>query len=149
MNALPSPNLPEHSPEPNKAPRRRSRANVVRANSYRRQRAEALTKLATYSALSVFGLVTLANLVAYNLSQQAKFQSLENELKDAKARSEQASHDFDRAQDPYSQQNVSQENSFKIAKDQLQVVVVNPAKPTAANNVVNPAKPTAANNRPQ
>ncbi len=138
MNALPSfepqQQLP---PPPQKLPRRKSRVKSDRANSYRRQRAEALTKLATYSVLSVFGLVTLVNLVAYNWSQQAKFQSLETELKHAKTRGEKIRHDFDRSADPYSQQNVTQENSFKIAKDQLQVVIVNPAQ---AGNTPNTAR---------
>jgi hypothetical protein len=130
MNALPS-FEPQEQPQqpPQKSPRRKSRVKSVRANSYRRQRAEALTKLATYSVLSVFGVVTLGNLVAYNWSQQAKFQSLETELKHATIRGEKIRHDFDRSADPYSQQNVTQENSFKIAKDQLQVVIVNPSKP--------------------
>jgi hypothetical protein len=138
MNALPSfepqQQLP---PPPQKLPRRKSRVKSDRANSYRRQRAEALTKLATYSVLSVFGLVTLVNLVAYNWSQQAKFQSLETELKHAKIRGEKIRYDFDRSADPYSQQNVTQENSFKIAKDQLQVVIVNPAQ---AGNTPNTAR---------
>jgi hypothetical protein len=136
MNALPSFNPQEQFPQPpHKVPRRKSRVKSDRANSYRRQRAEALTKLATYSVLSVFGAVTLANLVAYNCSQQAKFQYLETELNDAKARSEKIGGDFNRIFDPYSQANVTQENSFKIPKDQLQVVILNPAKPSAATNL--------------
>jgi hypothetical protein len=136
MNALPSFEPQQQFPQPpNKVPRRKSRVKSDRANSYRRQRAEALTKLATYSVLSVFGAVTLANLVAYNCSQQAKFQYLEAEVKDAKARSEKIGSDFGRTFDPYSQQNVIQENSFKIAKDQLQVVIVNSSKPPAATNL--------------
>lgn len=136
MNALPSFNPQEQFPQPpRKVPRRKSRVKSARANSYRRQRAEVLTKLATYSVLSVFGAVTLGNLVAYNSSQQAKFQYLESELNEAKARSEKIGGDFNRIFDPYSQTNAIQENSFKIAKDQLQVVVVNSPKPTGATNL--------------
>jgi hypothetical protein len=136
MNALPSFDPQEQFPQPpRKVPRRKSRVKSDRANSYRRQRAEALTKLATYSVLSVFGAVTLGNLVAYNCSQQAKFQYLESELNDAKARSEKIGGDFNRTFDPYSQTNVSQENSFKISKDQLQVVIVNSSKASAAPNL--------------
>ncbi len=136
MNALPSFDPQEQLPQPpRKVPRRKSRVKSDRANSYRRQRAEALTKLATYSVLSVFGAVTLGNLVAYNWSQQAKFQYLETELNDAKARNEKIGSDFNRTFDPYSQTNVAQENGFKIAKDQLQVVVVNPSKPSATTNL--------------
>jgi hypothetical protein len=135
MNALPSFDPQEQFPQPpRKVPRRKSRVKSDRANSYRRQRAEALTKLATYSVLSVFGAVTLGNLVAYNCSQQAKFQYLESELNDAKARSEKIGGDFNRTFDPYSQTNVSQENSFKISKDQLQVVILNSSKASAAPN---------------
>jgi hypothetical protein len=135
MNALPSFDPQEQFPQPpRKVPRRKSRVKSDRANSYRRQRAEALTKLATYSVLSVFGAVTLGNLVAYNCSQQAKFQSLENELNEARARSEKIGGDFNRTFDPYSQTNVAQENGFKISKDQLQVVVVNSPKASATPN---------------
>jgi hypothetical protein len=136
MNALPSFDPQEQFPQPpRKVPRRKSRVKSDRANSYRRQRAEALTKLATYSVLSIFGAVTLGNLIAYNCSQQAKFQSLENELNDARARSEKIGGDFNRTFDPYSQTNVAQENGFKISKDQLQVVVVNSSKASAASNL--------------
>jgi hypothetical protein len=136
MNALPSFDPQEQFPQPpRKVPRRKSRVKSARSNSYRRQRAEALTKLATYSVLSVFGAVTLGNLVAYNCSQQAKFQYLESELNDAKARSEKIGGDFNRTFDPYSQTNVAQENSFKISKNQLQVVVVNTSKSSAAPNL--------------
>jgi hypothetical protein len=136
MNALPSFDPQEQFPQPpRKVPRRKSRVKSARSNSYRRQRAEALTKLATYSVLSIFGAVTLGNLVAYNCSQQAKFQYLESELNDAKARSEKIGGDFNRTFDPYSQTNVAQENSFKISKNQLQVVVVNASKPSAATNL--------------
>jgi hypothetical protein len=136
MNALPSFDPQEQFPQPpRKVPRRKSRVKSARSNSYRRQRAEALTKLATYSVLSIFGAVTLGNLVAYNCSQQAKFQYLESELNDAKARSEKIGGDFNRTFDPYSQTNVAQENSFKISKNQLQVVVVNTSKSSAAPNL--------------
>jgi hypothetical protein len=136
MNALPSFDPQEQFPQPpRKVPRRKSRVKSDRANSYRRQRAEALTKLATYSVLSVFGAVTLGNLVAYNCSQQAKFQYLETELNEAKTRSEKIGGDFNRIFDPYSQTNVTQENSFKVAKDQLQVVVVNTSTSSTAPNL--------------
>jgi hypothetical protein len=136
MNALPSFNPQEQFPQPpRKVPRRKSRVKSDRANAYRRQRAEALTKLATYSVLSVFGAVTLTNLVAYNCAQQAKFQYLQSELNDARARSEKIGGDFNRTFDPYSQANVAQENSFKISKDQLQVVMVNPSKSSAATKL--------------
>jgi hypothetical protein len=143
MNALPSFNPPPQSPQPRRrSTRKRQTATVINsvkrvetrvqsnpnpAYAHRRQGLEVLVKLITYSALSVFGIVTLVNLLGYNWSQQSKLQHLETELKDAKARTQKINTSFNRSFDLQSQPSVMQENSYKIAPDKLPIVVVSPA----------------------
>jgi hypothetical protein len=104
----------------------RVKSNSNPAYAHRRQGLEVSVKLITYSALSVFGMVTLVNLVGYNWSQQSKLQHLETELKDAKARTQKINTSFNRSFDLQSQPSVMQENSYKIDPDTLPIVVVRP-----------------------
>ncbi len=108
------------------APRKRARIKSNPAHAHRRQGLESVLKLATYSALSVFGAVTLVNLIGYNWSQQGKLQHLETELKDAKQRTEKINHNFGRSFDPQAQKSVMEENSYKIAPDRRQIVLITP-----------------------
>jgi hypothetical protein len=140
MNALPSFNPPPQSPQPRKSRRRQSKTvtkvSVNRdrrvksqsnpAYTHRRQGLEASVRLVTYSALSVFGLVTLVNLLGYNWSQQPKLQHIETELKDAKARTQKTNHSFNRSFDLESQQSVTQENSYRFATNRSPIVIVTP-----------------------
>ncbi len=150
MNALPSFDPPQHPPQrrkstvlqqplelaakpksslPNLPPRSSSKATRVKANpayAHRRQGLEVVTKLVTYSTLSVFGIITLVNSIGYNWSQQQKLQHLETELQGAKVRTEKINSNFTRAFAPESQQNMMQENSYKIAPNRLEVYLVNP-----------------------
>jgi len=151
MNALPSFDPPPYPPQPRKSsvlqqpleltaapkssplnlqPRSTSRATArVKANpvyAHRRQGLEVVTKLVTYSILSVFGIITLVNSIGYNWSQQQKLQHLETELQGAKVRTEKVNSNFTRTFAPESQQNMMQENSYKIAPDRLEVYLVNP-----------------------
>jgi hypothetical protein len=151
MNALPSFNPPPQSPSPRKSTRKRLSRNDtpapksatsassvnrvesrVKSNSnpayaHRRQGLEVSVKLVTYSALSVFGIVTLVNLLVYNWSQQSKLQHLQTELKDAQARTQKINTSFNRSFDLQSQPSVMEENSYKIDPDRLPIVVVSPA----------------------
>ena len=160
MNALPSFDPPQHPPQRRKAtvlqplelaanpkssllnlqPRSSSRATArVKANpayAHRRQGLEVVTKLVTYSTLSIFGIITLVNSIGYNWSQQQKLQHLETELQAAKVRTEKINSDFTRAFAPESQQNMMQENSYKIAPDRLEVY---PIDPNSNRPVPNPA----------
>lgn len=140
MNALPSFNPPPQSPPPRRRSTRKRQTVTapspvnrvetrVKSNSnptyaHRRQGLEVSVKLITYSALSVFGIVTLVNLLGYNWSQQSKLQHLETELKDAKARTQKINNSFNRSFDLQSQPSVMQENTYKIAPDKLPIVVV-------------------------
>jgi hypothetical protein len=107
-------------------PRQRTRIKSHPVHAYRRQGLESVLKLATYSALSIFGVVTLFNLIGYNWSQQGKLQHLETELKDAKLRTEKINYNFARSFDPQAQKNIMEENSFKIAPDRRQIVLITP-----------------------
>ncbi len=107
------------------APRRRSRVKSNLAYAYRRQGLEAVTKLITYSVLSVVGIVTLVNAIGYNWEQQGKLQQLKTELKDASERTAQSSSNLSRSFDPELQQKVMQENSYKVAPDRRQIFIVN------------------------
>jgi hypothetical protein len=105
---------------------------------HRRQGLEAVTKLVTYSTLSVFGVVTLVNSIGYNWAQHSKLQHLETELQDAKARTEKINSNFTRSFDPAVQKSVMEDNSYKVAPDRLQIFLVNPTTkaqtaPTARN----------------
>jgi hypothetical protein len=150
MNALPSFEPPKHSRPSRKssvvqqsnrlsadtpatpttsiqAPlRMRRKSNSVYA--HRRQGMEVVTKLITYSGLSIFGIVTLVNSIGHNWSQQAKIQHLETELQDAKIRTEKVNSSFSRSFDPQAQKNVMQENTYRVAPDRLQIFLVNPNK---------------------
>jgi hypothetical protein len=142
MNAQPSFEPSEYSPQRQTAstsrqldrslgksaatPRQRARLKSNPAHAHRRQGLEAVVKLATYSALSVFGAVTLVNLIGYNWSQQGKLQHLETEVKDAKQRTEKINHNFGRSFDPQAQKSVMEENSYKIAPNRRQIVLVTP-----------------------
>jgi hypothetical protein len=108
------------------APRKRARIKSNPVHAHRRQGLESVVKVATYSALSVFGVVTLVNLIGYNWSQQGKLQHLETELKDAKLRTEKINHNFGRSFDPQAQKSVMEENSYKIAPDRRQIVLITP-----------------------
>jgi hypothetical protein len=139
MNALPSFNPPPQSPQPRKPTRKRSQATTSRrvesrvkshSNStyaHRRQGLEVSVKLVTYSALSVFGIITSIELLSYNWSQQSKLQHLETELKDARVRTQQINSSFNRSFDLQLQPSVMQENSYKIDPNTLPIVVVRPA----------------------
>jgi hypothetical protein len=146
MNAQPSFEPSEYSPQPQisstsyqagspgnsvrrnrtTVPRQRARRKFNPVHAHRRQGLESVLKLATYSALSVFGAVTLVNLISYNWSQQGKLQHLETELKDAKLRTEKINHNFGRSFDPQAQKSVMEENSYKIAPDRRQIVLITP-----------------------
>jgi hypothetical protein len=115
-------NQPNPSPP---ATRRRSRVKSNLAYAYRRQGLEAVTKLLTYSALSVVGIVTLVNAIGYNYEQQGKLQQLKTELKDASERTAQTSNNLSRSFDPQLQQKVMQENSYKVDPDRRQIFLVN------------------------
>ena len=142
MSALPSFDPPEYLPHRRKSRARQqpsslppntknssSRRKRVRLNpvyAHRRRGLEVLTKLVTFSTLSIVGIVTLVNLVRYNYAQHGKLQYLETELRDTKIRNESINKNFNRAFDPRSQPSVMQENTHKIAPDRLQVVLTDP-----------------------
>lgn len=88
---------------------------------HRRLGLEAIAKLVTYSTLSVFGMVTLANSIGYNWSQRSKLQHLETELQEAKLRTEKIHGNFSRSFAPEAQKELMEENSYKIAPDRLQI----------------------------
>jgi hypothetical protein len=151
MNALPSFDPPKHSQpkksraerairtttvEPQKsapvAPRQRVRSNNS-AYAHRRQGLEAITKVVTYSTLSIVGAIALVGSIGYNYSQRGKLQHLEAELQDAKIRTEHINSNFIRSFDPQAQASVMQENSYKVAPDRLQIFLVNPnSKPATS-----------------
>jgi hypothetical protein len=83
-------------------------------------------KLVTYSALSVFGVVTLVNSIGYNWAQQGKLQHLKTEVQDAKIRTEQINHNFSRSFDSQAQSSVMEANSYKIAPNRRQIVLMEP-----------------------
>jgi len=96
------------------------------AYAHRRQGLEAVTKLVTYSTLSIFGAVALVGAIGYSYSQRGKLQHLETELQAAKIRTEQVNSNFIRSFDPQAQATVMQENSYKVAPDRLQIFLVDP-----------------------
>ncbi len=119
---------PERSPAQYfKTAPKSTRLKVNPAYAHRRQGLEAVTKLVTYSTLSVFGLITLVNSIGYNWSQRNKLQHLSTELQDTKVRTEKVNNNFSRAFAPESQTSMMQENSYKIAPDRLQIFLVNPS----------------------
>jgi hypothetical protein len=130
MNAQRSFDPREHAPQRRKsavtAPRQRSRIKPKLAYIHRRQGLEAATKLVTYSALSVFGMVTLVNSIGDYWSQQDKLHHLKTESQDTKLRVEKINSSFNRSFDPQQQKNVMQENSYKIAPDRRQIVLIIP-----------------------
>ena len=145
MNAQPSFDPPE-SPQRRQSTRRRSRTATTQTTpvsarqpkrkstpdyAHRRQGVVVSLKIVTYSALSVFGLLTLVNLLSYNWSQQTKLQHLETELKDAHARTQKVNASFNRSFDLHSQQSVMEENTYKISNDRLPIVLIptTPATP--------------------
>lgn len=106
------------------SPRKRSRAKVNPVHVHRRQGLEAGMKLMTYSALSVFGIVTLVNSIGYNWAQQGKLQHLKTEVQDAKIRTEKINDNFSRSFDPQAQRSVMEDNSYKIAPNRRQIVLM-------------------------
>jgi hypothetical protein len=105
----------------------RTRVKSNPAYAHRRQGLEVAIKLVTYSALSIFGMVTLVNSIGYNWAQHGKFQHLATELKDAQARTEKVNHSFSRSFDPQLQRIGMTENSYKVAPERRQIFIVNPA----------------------
>ena len=152
MNAQPSFDPPQQLPQrrksrssqlqslattqlaPTASPRKRSRMRSNPAYAHRRQGLEVITKLLTYSTLSMFGMSNLVNLINYNWSQQHKLQHLKTEVQDLKVRVNKINHSFSRSFDPQSQQNAIQENSYKVAPDRRQIFLVSPADLPAPSN---------------
>ncbi len=110
-----------------KAKRKWARSNPVYA--HRRRGLEVVTKLVTYSTLSLFGMATLVHSIGYTWAQQSKLHHLKIELQAAKLRTEKINSNFSRSFDPRAQKSVMQENSYKIAPDRLQIVLVSPTAP--------------------
>ena len=108
------------------SPRKRSRAKVNPVHVHRRQGLEAGVKLMTYSALSVFGVVTLVNSIGYNWAQHGKLQHLKIEVQDAKIRTETINNNFSRSFDPQAQTSVMEDNSYKVAPNRRQIVLIDP-----------------------
>jgi hypothetical protein len=108
------------------SPRKRSKAKVNSAYAHRRQGLEAGVKLVTYSMLSVFGLVTLGNSISNNWSLHSKVQRLKTEVQDAKIRTEKINHNFSRSFDPQAQKSVMEDNTYKIASNRRQIVLIDP-----------------------
>ncbi len=109
------------------SPRKRSRAKVNPAYAHRRQGLEAGVKLFTYSALSVFGIVTLVNSIGYNWSLHGKVQHLKTEVQDAKIRTEKINSNFSRSFDPHAQRSVMEDNSYKVDPNRLKIVLMEPS----------------------
>jgi hypothetical protein len=135
MNASPSfeppPQQQRTAPQaaPSDAPRRKSRSKSNLAYAHRRQALEVAIKLATYSTMSIFGIVALGHSIRYCWEQHSKFQPLKIELKDARLRTERSTHDLSRAIDPKSERNLAQANTYKILADRRRITIVS-AKPT-------------------
>jgi hypothetical protein len=108
------------------SPRSGSRSKSNAAYAHRRQGLELVTKIVTYSTLSLFGVVTLVHSIGYNLTQHSKLQRLETELQEAKLRTAKVNSNFNRSFDPLAHQNVMQENTYKVAPDRLQIFLVTP-----------------------
>ena len=108
------------------SPRKRSRVKVNPAHAHRRQGLEAGVKLVTYSALSVFGIVTLVHSIGYNWAQQGKLQHLKTEVQDAKIRTEKIDSNFSRSFDPQAQRSVMEDNTYKITPNRRQIVLIEP-----------------------
>jgi hypothetical protein len=98
-----------------------------RVYAHRQQGLEVVTKLVTYTTLSIVGAVTLVNLFSYNYAQHQKLQHLETELQDAKIRTQKVTNNLNRSFDPQAQKSVMQENSYKVAPDRLQIFLIDPA----------------------
>ncbi len=129
----------ESQKSPPSVPRQRMRSN---AYAHRRQGLEAITKLVTYSTLSIVGVAALVGSIGYNYSQRGKLQHLEAELQDAKIRTEHINSNFIRSFDPQAQASVMQENSYKVAPDRLQIFLVDPnAKTGTSTERQQPAQP--------
>lgn len=158
MNALPAYEPPEHrlpphkakssqqlqrsarpsaiatAPTPQKSTRTRSRVNSHPIYAHRRQGLEVTIKLVTYSALSLFGIVTLIQSIGYNWAQHTKLQYLATELQDARIRTAQVNHNFSRSFAPELEKRVMEENSYKVAPDRVQIVIANPAATDAGRS---------------
>ncbi|WP_373542940.1 hypothetical protein [Chamaesiphon sp.] len=121
-----------HTATPDRSPAQQSktaakiRVKINPTYAHRRQGLEVVTKLVTYSTLSIFGAITLVNSIGYSWSQWHKLQHLTTELQNTKVRTEKVKYNFSRSFAPESQTKMMQENSYKIAPDRLQIFLVNP-----------------------
>lgn len=149
MNALPSFEPPQQSPQRRRSRRLRPQIGPISGTTgtstvspspvtidpiyaHRRRGLEAIAKLLTYSSLSVFGTITLVNSICYNLTQSNKLQFLEAELQNTKNRTDKLDRDFIRDFDPRLEKSIAQDNTYKVAPDRLQILFVNPESPPAA-----------------
>ena len=117
---------PDRSPSRQFKTAKSTRIKINPAYAHRRQGLEVVTKLVTYSTLSVLGAIALVNSIGYNWSQRDKLQHLTTELQDTKVRTEKVKNNFSRSFAPESQTTMMQENSYKIAPDRIQIFLVNP-----------------------
>jgi hypothetical protein len=83
------------------------------------------TKLVVYLLLSILGITSLTNLVAYSMNQQSKLYHLRSEVKDAKQRLATKNADFQYSFDPRVSKSLMEENSYRVAKDKLPIVPYN------------------------
>ncbi len=85
-----------------------------------------VSKIVIYSALSILGIVSLAELTKYSFVHQSKLHQLQSVIKDAEQRTQAGNEDFQRSFDPHRSQELMQESSYKVAPGQQPIVIYNP-----------------------
>jgi len=96
---------------------------------------EAAVRLGVNLVLGIGAISTLIKLVPYNLAQQAKLHEIRSEVAEVEGRVDRLQAEFDRNFDPNQTMNVMREQSARLNPNQRQIIWMNPASATTAEQV--------------
>ena len=127
MNAIQPSRPPLQSVKSRRRPPRTVRPQ--RLHPHREPAAETTAKLVVNVVLSVAAIASLIQLVPFQMSQQAKLQEIQAEVKRTEKRVEPLRSDFSRGFDPQQSQSIMQEESHRVDPHQRQVVLLDKDAP--------------------
>lgn len=118
-----SSSLPHKTSLPRKTPPHRSaKPNSSKGRNQRIRAIEALTVFGVNVTLASVAIVAVARLVPYNISQQQKLQTLQQEVIQANHRVQRLESDHQRFADPQARMEIAQEENNLIGANQRRVI---------------------------
>jgi hypothetical protein len=123
MNAI-QPSRPPLQPLPKRRVNPRPKRHL-RQRSYQIMALETTAKIAVNLAISGAAISALVQLLPYHWSQQEKLRELRTEVKQMEGRVNILQTEFGRNFDPQQTKNIMQQQGYRFAPNQRQVVLIN------------------------